>query len=64
MLLRRMAGNTAMALFSSEVSLTTQMSKHGTTIIVIDFEPTSQVRKSQVQARVRQDVPSSWSSLG
>ena len=64
MLLRRMAGNTAMALFLSEVSLTTQMLKHGTTIIVIDFEPTSQVRKSQVQARVRQDVPLSWSSLG
>lgn len=64
MLLRRMAGNTAMALFSSEVSLTTQMPKHDTTIIVTDFEPISRVRESQVQARVRQDVPSGWSSLG
>lgn len=59
-----MAGNTAMALFSSEISLTTQMSEHDTIITVTDSEPTSQVPKSQVQARVRQDAPSSWSSLG
>jgi hypothetical protein len=64
MLSRHIAGNTATALFSSKVSLTTQMSRHNTIIIVINFEPTSQVQKSQVQARVRQDAPSSWSSLG